>query len=79
MMAALSRASLSNDVLHDTEVIVFSAPIASLPTFLRGSLSGAGKFSGEFSLELSGPFTKAKVEEMVECLPTSHPAPAASR
>ncbi len=47
--------------------------IASLPAFLRGSLTGTGKFSGESSLDFSGPFTKAKVEEMVECLPDFTP------
>jgi len=41
----------------------------SLPSFLRGSLTGPAKFSGESSLEFSGVFTKPQVEEMVERLP----------
>ena len=45
----------------------------SLPSFLRGSLSGPAKFSGESSLEFGGGFTKAQVEEMVERLPDFGP------
>jgi hypothetical protein len=45
----------------------------SLPSFLRGSLSGPAKFSGESALEFSGVFTKAQVEEMVERLPDFTP------
>jgi hypothetical protein len=47
--------------------------VGSLPAFLRGSLTGTGKFSGEAALEFSGPFTKAQVEEMVERLPDFTP------
>lgn len=47
--------------------------VGALPTFLRGSLTGTGKFSGEAALEFSGPFTKAQVEEMVERLPDFSP------
>ncbi len=47
--------------------------VGSLPSFLRGSLSGTGKFSGEAALEFAGPFTKAQVEEMVERLPDFSP------
>ncbi len=47
--------------------------VGSLPTFLRGSLTGTGKFTGEAALEFSGPFTKAQVEEMVERLPDYSP------
>jgi hypothetical protein len=47
--------------------------VASLPAFLRGSLGGTGKFSGEAALEFAGPFTKAQVEEMVERLPDFSP------
>ena len=46
---------------------------ASLPTFLRGSLTGNAAFAGESSLEFSGPFSKAQVEEMVERLPDYSP------
>jgi hypothetical protein len=45
----------------------------SLPSFLRGSLSGPAKFSGESALEFSGIFTKPQVEEMVERLPEFTP------
>jgi hypothetical protein len=44
-----------------------------LPSFLRGSLSGPAKFSGESALEFSGVFTKPEVEEMVERLPDFTP------
>lgn len=47
--------------------------VSSLPSFLRGSLSGPGKFTGEASLEFTGPHTKAQVEEMVERLPDFTP------
>jgi hypothetical protein len=50
-----------------------SAEVSTLPSFLRGSLSGPGKFAGEASLEFAGPFTKAQVEEMVERLPDFSP------
>ncbi len=43
--------------------------VSTLPSFLRGSLSGPGKFAGEASIEFVGPFTKAQVEEMAERLP----------
>jgi hypothetical protein len=45
----------------------------SLPSFLRGSLTGLAKFSGESALEFAGVFTKAQVEEMVERLPDFSP------
>lgn len=47
--------------------------VGSLPSFLRGSLTGPAKFSGESSLEFSGVFTKPQVEEMVERLPDFSP------
>jgi hypothetical protein len=47
--------------------------VGTLPAFLRGSLSGTGKFSGEAALEFTGPITKAQVEEMVERLPDFSP------
>jgi len=47
--------------------------VASLPSFLRGSLTGSGVFAGEASIEFSGAFTKAQVEEMVERLPNYAP------
>jgi hypothetical protein len=43
--------------------------VGSLPSFLRGSLSGPGKFTGEAALEFAGAYTKAQVEEMIERLP----------
>jgi len=43
--------------------------ISSLPSFLRGSLTGPGKFQGEAELEFNGSFSKAQIEEMVERLP----------
>jgi hypothetical protein len=43
--------------------------IGSLPSFLRGSLSGPGKFEGEAAIEFSVSSSKAQVEEMVERLP----------
>jgi hypothetical protein len=45
----------------------------SLPSFLRGSLTGPAQFSGESALEFSGVFTKPQVEEMVERLPDFTP------
>ncbi len=45
----------------------------SLPSFLRGSLTGPAKFSGESALEFAGVFTKPQVEEMVERLPDFSP------
>ena len=47
--------------------------VGSLPSFLRGSLSGPGKFAGEAALEFVGPYRKAQVEEMVERLPDFTP------
>ena len=47
--------------------------VGSLPSFLRGSLNGTGKFAGEAALEFNGTFTKAQVEEMVERLPDFSP------
>jgi hypothetical protein len=46
---------------------------ATLPSFLRGSLTGPAKFSGESALEFNGEFTKAQVEAMVERLPDFTP------
>lgn len=47
--------------------------IGSLPAFLRGSLTGAGAFGGEMSIEFRGAFSKAQIEEMVERLPDFTP------
>ncbi len=47
--------------------------VSALPSLLRGSLSGLGKFAGEASLDFAGPFTKAQVEDMVERLPDFSP------
>ena len=47
--------------------------VSTLPSLVRGSLSGLGKFAGEASLEFAGPFTKAQVEDMVERLPDFSP------
>jgi len=46
---------------------------ATLPSFLRGSLAGPARFSGESALEFNGEFTKAEVEAMVERLPDFNP------
>ena len=50
-----------------------AAEMSTLPTFLRGSLTGSGTFSGETTLEFVGPFTKAAVEAMIERLPDFSP------
>jgi hypothetical protein len=47
--------------------------IGSLPSFLRGSLSGPGKFTGEVALEFTGAHMKPQVEEMMERLPDFRP------
>jgi hypothetical protein len=53
-----------------------AAEMSTLPTFLRGSLTGAGTFNGEVTLEFAGSFTKAAVEDMVERLPDFSPGSA---
>ncbi len=50
-----------------------SAEMSTLPSFVRGSLTGTGNFYGEVTLEFSGPLTKAAVEEMMERLPDFTP------
>jgi len=47
--------------------------ISSLPAFIRGSLTGAGKFEGEAAIEFNGSYGKAQIEEMVERLPDFTP------
>jgi len=47
--------------------------MASLPSFIRGTLGGIGRFDGEASLEFSGAFTKAETEEMLERIPDFAP------
>ena len=47
--------------------------VGTLPQFIRGSLTGSGKFGGEASLEFTGSFSKAQIEEMVERLPDFTP------
>ena len=47
--------------------------MSSLPSFIRGTLSGIGRFAGEASLEFSGAFSKAETEEMLERLPDFAP------
>ncbi len=47
--------------------------MSTLPSFVRGSLAGQGRFSGEASLEFDGSFAKPQVEEMVERLPDFSP------
>ena len=47
--------------------------MSALPSFVRGTLSGIGRFGGEASLEFSGAFTKAETEEMLERLPDFTP------
>src|SRR5262249_15385702 len=46
---------------------------SSLPSFLRGSLTGLASFHGESALQFTGIFTKAQVEAMVERLPDFTP------
>jgi hypothetical protein len=53
-----------------------TAEMSNLPSFLRGSLTGAGAFSGEVTLEFPGSFTKAAVEDMMERLPDFSPGSA---
>ena len=47
--------------------------ISALPAFIRGSLTGAGKFEGEAAIEFNGLFSKAQIEAMVERLPDFTP------
>lgn len=47
--------------------------MGALPTFIRGTLTGTGTFSGEAALSFTGAFSKAQVEEMVERLPDFTP------
>jgi hypothetical protein len=47
--------------------------VTSLPSFLRGTLTGNAAFAGEAAIDFSGPLTKAQVEEMVERLPDYTP------
>jgi len=47
--------------------------LSALPSFLRGTLSGIGRFSGEASLEFNGAFTKAETEDLLERLPDFTP------
>lgn len=47
--------------------------MSTLPSMIRGSLSGNGRFSGEASLGFDGSFTKPQIEEMVERLPDFSP------
>ncbi|MCX6865170.1 MAG: hypothetical protein NTV46_02935 [Verrucomicrobia bacterium] len=44
-----------------------------LPSFIRGTLTGAAEFHGESSLTFAGPLTKAAVEAMMERLPDFAP------
>jgi hypothetical protein len=53
-----------------------TAEMSTLPTFLRGSLTGYGTFNGEVTLEFPGSFTKATVEDMMERLPDFSPGSA---
>mgnify|MGYP000184201014 CR=1 FL=1 len=53
-----------------------TADMSTLPSFLRGSLTGAGLFSGEVTLEFPGSFNKAAVEAMMERLPDFAPGSA---
>ncbi len=47
--------------------------MSALPSFIRGTLSGIGRFAGEASLEFTGTYTKAETEEMLERLPDFTP------
>lgn len=53
-----------------------TAEMSNLPSFLRGSLTGTGTFSGEVTLEFPGSFTKTAVEDMMERLPDFSPGSA---
>jgi hypothetical protein len=47
--------------------------VSTMPSFLRGSMTGVAAFHGESALQFSGVFTKAQVEDMVERLPDFTP------
>jgi hypothetical protein len=47
--------------------------MASLPSLIRGSIAGIGRFSGEATLQFAGPFTKAETEELLERVPDFTP------
>ena len=49
------------------------AEISTLPSLIRGTMNGIGRFAGEASLEFSGAFSKAETEEMLERLPDFTP------
>lgn len=44
--------------------------LSSLPSTLRGSLSGSGSITAEIQIKKQGSFSKAEVEQMVEALPS---------
>jgi hypothetical protein len=50
--------------------------MSTLPSFLRGSLTGTGTFNGEVTFEFPGSFNKAAVEAMMERLPDFAPGSA---
>ena len=53
-----------------------TADMSTLPSFLRGSLTGTGTFNGEVTFEFTGSFNKAAVEAMMERLPDFAPGSA---
>jgi hypothetical protein len=53
-----------------------TADMSTLPSFLRGSLTGTGTFNGEVTFEFPGSFNKAAVEAMMERLPDFAPGSA---
>jgi len=53
-----------------------TADMSTLPSFLRGSLTGTGTFNGEVTFEFPGSFNKAAVEAMMERLPDFSPGSA---
>lgn len=53
-----------------------TSEMSTLPSFLRGSLTGSGTFNGEVTLEFPGSFNKAAVEDMMERLPDFSPGSA---
>lgn len=75
-IARLLEENEGKRVIHIRIALTFDerqTDIGSLPSFLRGSLTGSGKFAGEASLEFSGAFSKAQIEEMIERLPDFTP------
>jgi len=62
-------AALRIDLTYDSR----HCDMSVLPSFIRGTLTGAAEFHGEASLTFAGPFSKASVEAMMERLPDFAP------